>query len=105
MLSLSLHYIKKDEELKMQICCLNTDWASYDERGSDVTLYAAKEPAQADFEKEVSEELDRYGITDDNASDGYTMEKTEDHFEIYKDGEYLLDHSTIELVQLPVLEE
>ena len=89
----------------MQIWCLNTDWASYDETGSDVTLYSTRERALSNFEKEVAEELDRYGIIDDNVPDGYTMEKTEDHFEIYKDGEYLLDHSTIELVQLPVLEE
>ena len=59
----------------MQIWCIKTDWASYEETGSDVTLYAAKESAQADFEKEVSEELDRYGIIDDNFPDGYTMEK------------------------------
>ena len=89
----------------MQIWCIKTDWTSYDETGSDVTLYAAKEPAMADFEKEVSEELDRYGIIDDNVPDGYTMEKTEDHFEIYKNGEYLLDHSTISLELYPVIDE
>ena len=38
----------------MQIWCIKTDWASYDETGSDVTLYAAREQAQADFEKEDS---------------------------------------------------
>ena len=88
----------------MQIWCIKTDWASYDETDSDVTLYAAGERALSDFEKEVAEELDRYGITDDNASNGYTMEKTEDHFGIYKDGEYLLDHSAISLELLPVTE-
>ena len=89
----------------MQIWCIKTDWASYDETGSDVTLYSTRERALSDFEKEVAEELDRYGITDDNAPDGYTMEKTEDHFEIYKNGEYLLDHSTISLELYPVIDE
>lgn len=89
----------------MQIWCIKTDWASYDETGSDVTLYAARERSLSDFEKEVAEELDRYGITDDNSPNGYTMEKTEDHFEIYKDGEYLLDHSTISLELYPVIDE
>ena len=89
----------------MQIWCIKTDWASYDETGSDVTLYAARERSLSDCEKEVAEELDRYGITDDNAPNGYTMEKTEDHFEIYKDGEYLLDHSTISLELYPVIDE
>lgn len=89
----------------MQIWCIKTDWASYDETGSDVTLYAAREQAQADFEKEVSEELIRYDILDDNIPDGYKMEKTEDYFEIYKDGEYLLNHSTISLELFPVIDE
>lgn len=89
----------------MQIWCIKTDWASYDETGSDVTLYAAREQAQADFEKEVAEELIRYDILDGNIPDGYKMEKTEDHFEIYKNGEYLLDHSTISLELYPVIDE
>ncbi len=89
----------------MQIWCIKTDWASYDETGSDVTLYAAREQAQADFEKEVAEELIRYDILDGNIPDGYKMEKTEDYFEIYLDGEYLLNHSTISLELLPVIDK
>lgn len=89
----------------MQIWSVKTDWATECETGSSVALYATKELAQVAFEKEVAEELIRYDILDGNIPDGYKMEKTEDHFEIYLDGEYLLNHSTISLEFLPVLDK
>ena len=89
----------------MEIWTLKTDWATRDETGSSFALYTTKELAQTAFEKEVAEELIRYDILDDNIPDGYKMEKTEDYFEIYKDGEYLLNHSTISLELFPVIDE
>lgn len=89
----------------MQIWAVKTDWATECETGSSVGLYATKELAQTAFEKEVSEELIRYDILDGNIPDGYKMEKTEDYFEIYLDGEYLLNHSTISLELLPVIDK
>ena len=89
----------------MQIWSVKTDWATENETGSSVTLYSTKELAQTAFEKEVAEELIRYGVSDDNVPDGYKMEKTEEYFEIYLDGEYLLNHSTISLELLPVIDK
>ncbi len=89
----------------MQIWTVKNDWATEYETVSSVALYATKELAQAAFENEVAEELIRYDILDGNIPDGYKMEKTEDHFEIYIDGEYLLNHSTITLEHLPVIDK
>lgn len=89
----------------MKIWAVKTDWATECETGSSVALYATKELAQVAFEKEVAEELIRYDILDGNIPDGYKMEKTEDYFEIYLDGEYLLNHSTISLELIPVIDK
>lgn len=89
----------------MNIWVIKTNWACSNETGGDVTLYVTEKLAKAAFEKAVREDIAYYNIDINDEESGYTVEKTEDYFDIFKNGEYLLDHSTIELVQLPVLEE
>lgn len=87
----------------MELWVINTYWNSMDGTGGDVTLYDTEELARKDFDKAINEELASYGITDINNTDsGFVVERTEDYFTIYRNGEYILNNSTIELLLLPV---
>ena len=91
----------------MEVWVIKTDWATNDETGSDVTLYANEATAKMAFEKAVKDELELYysNVELDDKDCGYTMLKEDRFFEIYKDGEYLLNHSTISLDRLTVITE
>ena len=98
------HYMEHGGTI-LKIWAIKTNWATNDETGSDVTLYATEVLARTAFEKAVKDEIEYYGIDFNDQGCGYTIEKTDDFFDVFKNEEYLLNHSTISLEELLIVEK
>lgn len=80
--------------------------ASYDgQTENSVTVYGDYNKAIATMNKEVEQELmpsTWFGDMLEDEGDNLVQERTENSFEIYKDGEWLLYHARYEVIEKEV---
>ena len=94
----------------MKVYLLKYD-ASYDgEPEGWINVYNSYDKAQKAMEKEIHQELmpstwfgDLLKSEEDNEEDNIVQERGKNHFEIYKDGEWLLYHARYEIIEKEVL--
>ena len=88
----------------MEIYMLKVEWANDGETNGYVELYAKEETAKEKFQKAVQEAKSDYDHVDFNGPEcGYCISEDEDSLEIYLDGEYLSEHSTVSLEKMNVI--
>ena len=88
----------------MEIYMLKVEWANDGETNCYVELYAKEETAKEKFKEAVQEVKSDYGHVDFNDPEcGYCISEDEDSLEIYLDGEYLSEHSTVSLEKMNVI--
>ena len=76
---------------------VDVDWAKDDDTGHDSWLFFNEEDARQKFEKEIqSAEVD-YNKED------YIRERDEYYYEVYEEGDYLITHCAISLMQKAIL--
>lgn len=84
------------EEIKF-VWMVDVDWAQEGETGHDSWLFFNEEDARQKFEKEIqSAEID-YDRED------YIRERNEYYYEVYEEGEWLITHCAVSLVQKSIL--
>ena len=88
----------------MEIYMLKVEWANDGETNGYVELYAKEKTAKEKFQKAVQEGKADYDHVDFNDPEcGYCISEDEDSLEIYLDGEYLSEHSTVSLEKMNVI--
>ena len=88
----------------MEIYMLKVEWANDGETNGYVELYAKEETAKEKFQKAVQEAKADYDHVDSNDPEcGYCISEDEDSLEIYLDGEYLSEHSTVSVEKMNVI--
>ena len=88
----------------MEIYMLKVEWANDGETNGYVELYAKEETAKEKFKESVQEVKSDYDHVDFNDPEcGYCISEDEDSLEIYLDGEYLSEHSTVSLEKMNVI--
>ena len=88
----------------MEIYMLKVEWANDGETNGYEELYAKEETAKEKFRKAVQEAKADYDHVDFNDPEcGYCISEDEDSLEIYLDGEYLSEHSTVSLEKMNVI--
>ncbi len=88
----------------MEIYMLKVEWTNDCETNGYVELYAKEETAKEKFKEAVQEVKSDYDHVDFNDLEcGYCISEDEDSLEIYLDGEYLSEHSTVSLEKMNVI--
>ena len=88
----------------MEIYMLKVEWINDGETNGYVELYAKEETAKEKFKEAVQEVKSNYNHVDFNDPEcGYCISEDEDSLEIYLDGEYLSEHSTVSLEKMNVI--
>ena len=88
----------------MEIYMLKVKWANDGETNGYVELYAKEETAKEKFQKAVQEAKADYDHVDFNDSEcGYCISEDENSLEIYLDGNYLSEYSTVSLEKMNVI--
>ena len=88
----------------MEIYMDKVESANDGETNGYVELYATEETAKEKFKEAVQEVKSDYDHVDFNDPEcGYCISEDEDSLEIYLDGEYLSEHSTVSLEKMNVI--
>ena len=88
----------------MEIYMLKVEWANDGETNGYVEIYVKEKTAKEKFQKAVQEAKADYDHVDFNDPEcSYCISGDEDSLEIYLDGDYLSEHSTVSLEKMNVI--
>ena len=91
---------KDAQEHKLTIYEVSEDWAIDGESGDNVTLFGDYNSAKYDFTEKLKEEMDSGCISKfENDEENFVLDTSEDFYEVYIDGEHMMNHYTLKITK------